>query len=95
MTAESAISDAPATPPSETPASQKPPVKTRMPFQRACNEKDAKGKLCAGHLKRWYGFGAEIKRKSGENTEVYRCEHCHTIYLPAPKHNSRSGTLQF
>src|ERR1041385_8014312 len=38
-------------------------VKRRVPRMRACNEKDAKGKLCAGHLKRWYFFGDEVKRK--------------------------------
>src|SRR4029077_9785270 len=32
-------------------------VKRRIPRMRACNEKDAKEKLCAGHLKRWYFFG--------------------------------------
>jgi len=73
----------------------KPVVKTRMPFQRACNEKNAKGKICAGHLKRWYAFGDEIKKQVGESTEVYRCEHCSTIYLPSPGFKSRSGTLQF
>ncbi len=29
-------------------------VKIKMPLQRACNEKDEKGKLCGGHLKRWF-----------------------------------------
>jgi len=72
-----------------------PKVKTRLPFQRACNEKDEKGKLCAGHLKRWYHYGEEIKRLYGENAEIYRCEYCHTLYLPAPGFDSRSGTLQF
>jgi len=70
-------------------------VKTRLPHQRACNEKDEKGKLCAGHLKRWYGFGDDIKRQFGENAEVYRCEFCKTIYLPAPGYEARTGTLQF
>ena len=49
---------------------------------RACNEKDAKEKLCAGHLKRWYFFGDEVKSKFGAEPEVYRCEHCKTLYLP-------------
>ena len=40
-------------------------VKRRVPRMRACNEKDAKGKLCAGHLKRWYFFGEEVKRTAG------------------------------
>jgi hypothetical protein len=70
-------------------------VKTRLPYQRSCNEKDEKGKLCAGHLKRWYGFGDDIKRQYGENAEIYRCEFCRTVYLPAPGYESRSGTLQF
>jgi hypothetical protein len=70
-------------------------VKTRLPYQRACNEKDEKGKLCAGHLKRWYGFGDEIKRQYGADAEVYRCEFCKLVYLPAPGYESRSGTLQF
>src|SRR5690349_14239084 len=46
-------------------------VKRRIPRMRACNEKDAKGKLCAGHLKRWYFFGDEVKRKFGPEVEIY------------------------
>jgi hypothetical protein len=68
-------------------------VKTRLPFQRSCNEKNEKGKLCAGHLKRWYAAGADLKRQHGE--ELYRCEHCHTVYKPAPGFEQRTGTLQF
>jgi hypothetical protein len=84
------MTDAPAP---AAPAATK--VKTRLPYQRSCNEKNDKGKLCAGHLKRWYGFGEDIKRQYGENAEIYRCEYCHTLYLPAPGYDSRSGTLQF
>ena len=40
-------------------------VKRRVPRMRACNEKNEKGKLCAGHLKRWYFFGDEVKQKFG------------------------------
>ena len=36
-------------------------VKRRVPRMRACNEKDEKGKMCAGHLKRWFFFGDEVK----------------------------------
>ena len=82
------------TEPSES-STTTPKVKTRLPFQRACNEKDGKGKLCAGHLKRWYGFGDDIKRQFGPNAEIYRCEHCHTLYLPASGYQDRTGTLQF
>src|SRR5207248_9648619 len=59
-------------------------VKRRIPRMRACNEKDEKGKMCAGHLKRWFFFGDEVKQKFGANAEVYRCEHCKTLYLPNP-----------
>src|SRR5204862_212827 len=45
-------------------------VKRRIPRMRACNEKDAKGKLCAGHLKRWYFFGDEVKQKFGADAEI-------------------------
>ena len=68
-------------------------VKRRVPRMRACNEKDAKGKLCAGHLKRWYFFGDEVKRKFGPEVEIYRCEHCKTLYLPSLEEQPRTGTL--
>ncbi len=71
-------------------------VKRRIPRMRACDEKDGKGKLCAGHLKRWYFFGEEVARKfGGPNAEIYRCEHCKTLYLPNPQEPPRSGTLAY
>jgi hypothetical protein len=68
-------------------------VKRRILRQRACNEKDEKGKLCAGHLKRWYFYGDEVKKHFGEDAEIYRCERCKTLYLPNPEEIPRSGTL--
>jgi hypothetical protein len=70
-------------------------VKQRVLRQRACNEKDSKGKICAGHLKRWYFFGEEVRRKYGKDAEIYRCERCKTLYLPNPNEEPRSGTLAF
>jgi hypothetical protein len=70
-------------------------VKQRVPRMRACNERDEKGKLCAGHLKRWYFYGDEVVQKLGQDPEVYRCEHCHTLYVPNPEEESRSGTLSW
>ena len=70
-------------------------VKVRLPRMRACNEKDDKGKICAGHLKRWYFFGEAVRDKYGANAEVYRCEHCQTLYLPNPDEAPRSGTLAY
>ena len=70
-------------------------VKVRLPRMRACDERDAKNKICAGHLKRWYFFGAEVAAKFGQNAEIYRCEHCKTLYLPNPDEAPRSGTLSY
>ncbi len=89
-----------------TPAQQLPnhKVKIKMPLQRACNEKDEKGKLCGGHLKRWfYTFDSvecacgDLERAWGKSAEVYRCEHCKTLYLPnpdAPKGKNVAGVGQ-
>jgi hypothetical protein len=65
-------------------------VKYKKPYQRACNEKDAKGKICAGHLKRWFYLAdrieqacGDVKTAYGTQAEIYRCEHCKTLYLPS------------
>ncbi len=68
-------------------------VKRRAPRMRACNEKDEKGKLCAGHLKRWYFAPAGLVQHLG--VEIYRCERCRTLYLPAPGEEPRTGTLSY
>jgi hypothetical protein len=64
-------------------------VKIKKPLQRSCNEKDAKGKICGGHLKRWYYVSdsveqacGDVEKAYGKDAELYRCEHCKTIYLP-------------
>lgn len=66
-------------------------VKLKKPLQRSCNEKDEKGKLCGGHLKRWFYMAdiveqscGDVERAWGRNAEVYRCEYCRTLYLPNP-----------
>ena len=76
-------------------------VKDKKPGQRACDEKDAKGELCVGHLKRWYYHHplrlttseeeeAAIK-EFGKEAEVYRCERCHTLYRPVTADLSTAG----
>lgn len=69
-------------------------VKRRLLRMRACNEKDAKGKICAGHLKRWFRFGPEVAERFGADAEIYRCEKCRTLYLPHPE-DPRTGTLSY
>jgi hypothetical protein len=67
-------------------------VKIKKAGQRACNEKDEKGKHCGGHLKRWYYTNDVLEKECGcaekawgPDAEVYRCEHCKTLYLPCPE----------
>ncbi|HET9408543.1 MAG TPA: hypothetical protein VFO39_14975 [Candidatus Sulfotelmatobacter sp.] len=66
-------------------------VKIKKAGQRACNEKDEKGKYCGGHLKRWFYTTDAVERECGDaekawgkNAEVYRCENCKALYLPNP-----------
>ena len=71
-------------------------VKRRIVRQRACDEPTGKkGKICAGHLKRWYGYGEEHIEKLGRDPEVYRCERCNILYLPNEGETARTGTLAF
>jgi hypothetical protein len=73
-----------------------PKIKVRKHKQRSCDEKDAKGKLCAGHLKRWYDYPDEIAALvGGPHQEIYRCEFCKTLYRPDPEQLSNSFTLRY
>jgi hypothetical protein len=74
----------------EAPQLPKHKVKYKKAFQRACNEKDEKGKLCGGHLKRWFYMVdvpeqacGDVRQSFGDKAEIYRCEHCRTLYLPS------------
>src|ERR1700736_1287948 len=70
-------------------------IKVRKPKQRSCDEKDAKGKLCAGHLKRWYDYPKDVEAKIGKDAEIYRCEFCKTLYRPDLKQLPHSYTLRY
>jgi hypothetical protein len=72
-----------------------PKIKSKKATQRACDEKDAKGKLCCGHLKRWYDYPKEIEALVGKRAEVYRCEFCQTIYKPDLSKTPHSYTLRY
>ena len=79
----------------EPEAPSPPKVKPKKATQRACDEKDAKGKLCCGHLKRWYDYPKEIEALVGKKVEVYRCEFCQTIYKPDRSKMPHSYTLRY
>jgi len=95
----------PAAPPPKPPAAPPAPaadaapveqkIKVRKPKQRSCDEKDAKGKLCGGHLKRWYDYPKDVQAKIGNDAEIYRCEFCKTLYKPDPKQLPHSYTLRY
>jgi len=70
-------------------------IKVRKHRQRSCDEKDAKGKLCAGHLKRWYDLPKEVEARVGPKAEIYRCEFCQTLYRPDPRQLPNSFTLRY
>lgn len=70
-------------------------IRRRAPRMRACSLKNEKGKMCAGHLKRWYFFPPEVAERFGQDAELYRCERCLTIYLPNEREPLRSGTLRY
>ncbi len=66
-------------------------VKIKKAGQRACNEKNDKGKFCGGHLKLWFYMTDAVERECGDvekawgaKAEVYRCENCKALYLPTP-----------
>lgn len=80
----------------ETTSAPAPPkIKTRRLRQRACDEKDAKGKVCCGHLKRWYDYPKEIEAIVGKGAEIYRCENCRTLYQPNPAELPRSYVSRY
>lgn len=66
-------------------------IKIKRAGQRACDEKDAKGKLCVGHLKRWDTAPEDLLQAVGKGSLVFRCERCHTLYRPAPDDRSSAG----
>jgi hypothetical protein len=92
--AASPAAAAPAVAPPAVEAPAQPKIKVRKPRQRACDEKDEKGKFCFGHLKRWYDYPKEIEALVGHNAEIYRCEFCHTIYKPNLAEMPHSYTLR-
>ena len=76
-------------------APKAPKIKVKKATQRSCDEKDAKGKLCCGHLKRWYDYPKDIEALVGSKAEIYRCEFCQTLYKPDLSRPPHSYTLRY
>jgi hypothetical protein len=93
--ATTAAAAVPAEAAAPAPAEEKIKIKVRKHKQRSCDEKNEKGKLCAGHLKRWYDYPKEIEALVGPNAEIYRCEFCQTLYRPDPQQLPNSYTLNY
>jgi hypothetical protein len=91
--AQGAVSATTAAPAAEPAAA--PKIKAKKATQRSCDEKDAKGKLCCGHLKRWYDYPKEIVALVGPKAEIYRCEFCKTLYKPDLSQPPHSYTLRY
>jgi hypothetical protein len=81
--------------PGEQPAPATPAVPKRITnAQTVCNEKNAKGKLCNGHLKQL--------RTAGEASEVHlrgddvlsKCQTCGTLYMGPPLGHVRDPNKQ-
>jgi hypothetical protein len=83
----------PAAPETATPA--QPKIKIKKQRQRACDEKDEKGKVCCGHLKRWYDYPREVEALVGRKAEIYRCENCKILYRPDAGELPRSYTHRY
>jgi len=66
-------------------------LREKKPGQRACDVKGEKGKLCVGHLKRWYHPDEATVKELGPTAEVYRCERCHALYRAATTDDSTAG----
>lgn len=59
-------------------------MKEMMPGQTVCNEKNEKGKLCAGPLKRRPDPAYKSKQEIEGVVIVYRCGRCYTLYQGPP-----------
>ena len=95
MVAPAAVTTPATVAPVASDAPARPKLKVRKRKQRSCDERDEKGKLCAGHLKHWYDYPKEIAALIKPNSEIYRCEFCKTLYRPDPGQLPNSFTLNY
>ena len=79
----------------ESPTSATAPVPKRITnAQTVCNEKNAKGKLCNGHLKqlRTAGEASEVHLRGDD--VLFKCQTCGTFYMGPPLGHVRDPNKQ-
>lgn len=89
------MAEAEMTRPGDSPAPATLRIKVKKLRQRACDEKDDKGKVCCGHLKRWFDYPQAVAARVGPGAELYRCENCRVLYQPDPAELPRSYTHRY
>src|ERR671927_563013 len=62
--------------------------------QTVCNEKNAKGKLCNGHLKQLKTGGEEAEKHLRGDDVLFRCQTCGTLYMGPPLGHVRDPEKQ-
>jgi len=70
-----------------------PATKQMKPGQTVCNQRDEKGKLCAGPLKRLPKDGYRSKEEIEGAEIIYRCGKCLTIYQGPPTGHLRDPKM--
>src|SRR6267378_8649217 len=87
-------SEASSTEPATATAASAPVPKRITNAQTVCNEKNAKGKLCNGHLKqlRTAGEPAEVHLRGDD--VLFKCQTCGTLYMGPPLGHVRDPNKQ-
>ncbi|HEX8457636.1 MAG TPA: hypothetical protein VF656_10085 [Pyrinomonadaceae bacterium] len=80
--------------PTEQQASQAGAPKRFERGQTVCNEKDAKGKPCNGHLKQVSPVREEARQHMRGDDLLYRCQTCGTLYMGPPLGHVRDPRKQ-
>lgn len=62
--------------------------------QTVCNEKNAKGKLCNGHLKQLRTGGEEAEKHLRGDDVLFKCQSCGTLYMGPPLGHVRDPDKQ-
>src|SRR5437762_12335853 len=72
-----------------------PPVPKRITnAQTVCNEKNAKGKLCNGHLKQLRTAGEPSEVHLHGDDVLFKCQTCGTLYMGPPLGHVRDPDKQ-